>query len=202
MCVDLERATIALKWRDSRGERLGSLAAAMDAVGRDAVFATNAGIFDSTFTPLGLHIEEQLEMRPLNRADGVGNFFWKPNAVFSIFNGRASISQSERFDLSHAYDLATQSGPMLIDSGAVLPEIAASTGSKRTRSGVGVDRRGKVIFLLSSDPCSFAEFAETFQRLGCTSAIYLDGEISRFRTLADPADGHFSAIFVARPSVQ
>lgn len=194
--VDLRRARIDLKWRDGDGQRHGTLAAAMKSAGEHAIFAANVGIFDKSFTPLGLHIENGRELHPLNLEAGVGNFFWKPNAVFGIRSGKAFLVRSESFKADASVDLATQSGPMLIENGTVLPNVAASTASERTRSGVGITVAGEVIFILSLQPCSFAAFAKAFVDVDCSDAMYLDGEISRFRARGDDDDGDFAAILV------
>ena len=93
-------ADVGLVWcRDDNGSRIAHLAAA----GEDTrqrrchlVFATNAGIFDLTFRPVGLHIEDGRTLVQLNTADGDGNFYLKPNGVFAILNGQARVRQRRR----------------------------------------------------------------------------------------------------------
>ena len=194
--VRLDQARIDLKWRDQNDTRIGTLASAMSAAGERSVFATNAGIFDRSFAPLGVHIENGQLLRPLNLEDGAGNFFWKPNAVFFIRDGNAGIVRADQFDPAIQTEIATQSGPMLIEHGKVFDSVTASTSSWRTRSGVGVTRSGEVIFALSAYPCSFASFANAFAALDCPNAMYLDGQISAFRTKEQSDDGDFAGIFV------
>lgn len=194
--VDLANARIDLHWMNPDGSPIRTLELAMKSVGDRAVFATNAGIFDKSYTPLGLHIENGRELHPLNLDAGGGNFFWKPNAVFGIRDGKPFLIRSEAFVSSADVELATQSGPMLLEHGRVFPEVAASVSSERTRSGVGITAAGEIMFILSLEPCSFATFANTFAEAGCTDAMYLDGEISRFRTNRTRDNGNFGAIFV------
>jgi uncharacterized protein YigE (DUF2233 family) len=44
---------------------------------------------------------------------------------------------------------------------------------------VGILPNGDVIFAMSKKKCNFYDFAYFFKKLGCQSALYLDGFISR-----------------------
>jgi uncharacterized protein YigE (DUF2233 family) len=192
--VDQAKAEIKLKWKDDTGNRIAALAHAMSSGGDRAVFATNAGNFDKSFAPLGLHVENGVEIHACNRDDGVGNFFWKPNAIFGVKDSRPFIVRSESYRSNENVELATQSGPMLIEHGKMLPDVVASSSSERLRSAVGISSAGEVVFILSIESCSFALLARAMQRLGGTDAMYLDGEISRFRTANEQGDGNFAAM--------
>lgn len=157
------------------------------------VFAMNAGMFDDSGRPIGLHIEKGRELKPLNRRDGPGNFHMKPNGVFFGDLRGWHILTTEGFAERRLgnLDFATQSGPMLVIAGALHPKISADGVSLQLRNGVGVDAGGTAWFAISDDPVSFGRFARLFRdRLKCDNALYLDGAVSR---LWDPRTGRIDA---------
>lgn len=46
------------------------------------VAVMNGGIFEPGFVPSGLLVQDGVELTPINRNNGEGNFFLKPNGVF------------------------------------------------------------------------------------------------------------------------
>jgi uncharacterized protein YigE (DUF2233 family) len=181
----LEESRLRLFWKTPDGARIGTfekLNALVSASGNRLVFATNAGIFDSTFTPCGLYVENAVELVPLNLKSGSGNFYLKPNGIFLIDDRGATIIESSQYPSRTGRTiLATQSGPLLLINRKVNPQFAADSSNRRIRSGVGVISSDQVAFVLSHDPVTFYEFALFFQTtLGCTAALYPDGEISSF----------------------
>jgi uncharacterized protein YigE (DUF2233 family) len=146
---------------------------------RELVVATNAGIFNPERRPVGLHIQEGEKLRPLSTADGPGNFFLKPNGVFWLDAQGAHVAASERYAPRGRVELATQSGPLLLDRGKVHRAFDNPGTSSKVRSAVGVDGRGHVWIAISLSPVTFYSSATLFRdRLGCDDALYLDGEIS------------------------
>jgi uncharacterized protein YigE (DUF2233 family) len=190
--VDLGRYDIGLFWKDPTGRpyrTLPEVARQLTAAGRRVIFATNAGIFDPSFTPVGLHVEDGKTLVPLNLAGGDGNFFLKPNGVFFLDTaGAAHVVGAARFEPSQPVRLSTQSGPLLVSDGALHPAFRPDSPNRRTRSGVGVRAGGRtVVFALSAEPVTFHEFASVFRlSLNCADALYLDGEISRFFPPGEP----------------
>ncbi|MFT3925991.1 MAG: phosphodiester glycosidase family protein [Myxococcales bacterium] len=147
------------------------------------VVATNAGIFDPGRVPVGLHVEDGEELHALSTAEGSGNFFLKPNGVFWVDAQGAHVAATKRFAAQGKLELATQSGPLLLDHGVMHPSFSEPGTSLRVRSAVGVDAAGHVFFALSQAPVSFATSAKLFlDVLHCQDALYLDGEISALLT--------------------
>jgi uncharacterized protein YigE (DUF2233 family) len=183
--VDLTRQSLRLYWRDAHGQALESFEALRGLVedrGEDLVFATNAGIYGKDQRPLGLHVADGVEERPLNRGRGGGNFFLVPNGVFSVEAGRARILTTEDYAASGARpDLAVQSGPLLLLDGALHPRFLVDSDSRYIRNGVGLRSPTEVVFVLSNRPVNFHTFATFFrERLQCRDALYLDGTLSDF----------------------
>jgi uncharacterized protein YigE (DUF2233 family) len=170
------------------------LEARLAAQGKRLRFALNSGIFEGNFLPTGLHIAEGKTIVPLNLQDyvkkGEGdltpNFYLKPNGVFFLReNGTAAIAESTRYaTLGEKPVLATQSGPLLVQGGAIHPVLQANSTSERYRNGVGVTKEGQVVLVCSrlereKGMSNLYRFAELFRdRLACPDALYLDGDIS------------------------
>ncbi|HEX4793304.1 MAG TPA: phosphodiester glycosidase family protein [Humisphaera sp.] len=189
--IDLKQVALQLFWKNASGQRFAnfeSLKSELHKRHRKMLFATNAGIFDPTFTPLGLHVEEGQVLVPLNRDAGAGNFYLKPNGVFLVNRQGAQIVQTEKFaGPTNDTILATQSGPMLLIDGVINPLFPQDSRNRHIRSGVGVGLSGQVYFAISTEPVTFNALAALFRdSLHCQQALYLDGAISRFYT---PQDG-------------
>jgi uncharacterized protein YigE (DUF2233 family) len=138
----------------------------------------------------------------LNLNDGSGNFYLKPNGVFAIAHERTPgpqglVTSSEPIALvrpASAFEdparlvlvHATQSGPLLLESGVVHPKLDPNSTSVATRNAVGVDAAGTVFLVVSRDRVSFYALVELFTRLRVSDALYLDGNLS---TLHFPAIG-------------
>jgi uncharacterized protein YigE (DUF2233 family) len=161
----------------------GSLPELRAALGDDAArvaFAMNAGMYDPDRNPVGLWVEAVREARPLNRADGRGNFFLKPNGVFWVgLDGMPHIDETSAFAMRDVVPAwATQSGPLLVSAGRLHPAIDANGTSLAIRNGVGV-HGGQALFAISEGRVSFGRFARFLKdALGCDDALYLDGAVS------------------------
>lgn len=196
-------AALRLYWKDAAGRIYGSpgaLAAGLARQGRRLVFAMNAGMYDTDHRPLGLYIEQGVERVPVNPSHGGGgNFHIPPNGIFYIAKGRARIVETDRYQAEPGVRLATQSGPILLEDGAINSAFSPNSVNLNIRNGVCVRRDGEVVFAISRDPVSFYAFAAMFRdRLGCRDALYLDGAISRMYlpTLAPgDVDGDVAAMF-------
>ena len=144
-------------------------------------FAMNAGMFDDSGLPIGYYVEGGERMKMLNRASGPGNFHLLPNGVFFGTDGRWRILTTDGFaeQITKRPDFATQSGPMLLIDGQLHPKISENGDSLHVRNGVGIDRTGRAVFVISNGPVSFGRLARLFRdKLGCRNALYLDGSVS------------------------
>lgn len=161
----------------------GGLPGLKAALGDDAArvrFAMNAGMYEDEATPTGLFVADGQTRQPLNRAEGGGNFFLKPNGVFwTDAAGAPHIDETEAFAAAApAARFATQSGPLLVAGGAMHPAVQPNGASRFIRNGVGV-RGGLAYFVISDAPVSFGRFARFLRdALDCPDALYLDGSVS------------------------
>ncbi len=202
--VDPARHSIALALLDENGEAMRGFAALADNLGPMAshvAFAMNAGMFDASGQPIGLYVENDHQHQALNRRDGPGNFHMQPNGVFWIDAGGPHIATAEAYaaiaQVNPVY--ATQSGPMLVDDGAVNAQFSADGPSRYVRNGVGITSLGTTLFVISTGPVSFGKFARFFDSaLDCPEALYFDGAIS---SLWDPASGRVDDQFALGPMV-
>ncbi|HEY4143912.1 MAG TPA: phosphodiester glycosidase family protein [Pinirhizobacter sp.] len=187
--VDLRRDLLELHWKDSSGKPFGDVEALRawgQVQGRRLAFATNAGIYDRNFAPLGLYVEDGRQRVPLNLARGnpaSGNFSLLPNGVFAVdAQGKAHVMTSQAWKAAALPTprLATQSGPMLLIDGSVNPAFTDASESMKWRSGVCAVSGDEVVFAVSESPVNFHVFARLFRdRLQCRDALFLDGTISQ-----------------------
>ena len=164
---------------------------------RTLLFATNAGIYDRDYRPLGLTIAGGKTLRPLNTtraAEARGNFGMQPNGVFYVDRrGTCRRRARRRRGAAHAIDarVATQSGPMLVDRRR--GESGISSKIRTAANGAAASarrRRAAVVFAVSETPVTFHAFARIFRdTLGCRDALYLDGTLSQIYTAADGYSG-------------
>jgi uncharacterized protein YigE (DUF2233 family) len=182
--LDPAKVEIKLFWRNKENEPFATLAAVREEVRkqkRKFIFATNSGIYDLDFKPLGLHIEGGKTIRRVNKAHGSGgNFGMLPNGIFLLGkNGAKVIETSEFSSVKEPVDYATQSGPLLLRKGVLNSHFQLNSENKKLRSGVGVDSKGRVVFAISQGVVNFYDFATLYMNeLDCADALYLDGTIS------------------------
>lgn len=182
--IDVNQQQLTLFLADSTGKKYRSLTALKEDVEQDGnwlVFATNAGMYTPQNNPVGLYIESGKQLFPLDKKDGEGNFYMKPNGVFLISSQGAAIVESSQFpEMEDSVLLATQSGPMLVLKDTIHPAFNEGSKNLNIRSGVGILSPEKVVFAISNEPTNFYDFAMLFKEyFGCKDALYLDGAISR-----------------------
>lgn len=190
--VDPKAYMVFVARADAAGKPYGSIQAfdkAMAAKGTPVLLAMNAGMYHEGLGPVGLFVEGGRQETPLNRADGEGNFFLKPNGVFFVrTDGSAGVLETGAYAAAHPdaapdIDYATQSGPMLVIDGQIHPRFEPDGTSRFIRNGVGVRADGTVVLAISRQPVSLGSFARLFRdALSCPNALFLDGAIS---TLSD-----------------
>jgi uncharacterized protein YigE (DUF2233 family) len=184
--IDPKTEDLRLYWKDAAGNLLQNFTALEKQVrseGYRLLFAANAGMFQQDFTPVGLLVLNGQQVAPLNLQDGAGNFYLKPNGVFVLTEQReAKVMESSSYTAFLPRVLwATQSGPLLVQRGAIHPDLIEGSANLTLRSGVGVRKDGEVVLALSKGPVNFYDFAFFFRnRLRCPNALYLDGHISSF----------------------
>ncbi len=184
--LDPAAADLRLFWKNAAGEAhrsFASVAAAVASEDRQLVFAMNAGMYQSDFSPVGLYVEGGAQLIPPNLrtvegpARQVPNFYKRPNGVFYFGAAGAGILPTEEFvaaQLDVAF--ATQSGPMLVIDNELHPALIPGSTDRTRRSGVGVCEGSQVRFAISNDGVNFHDFARLFRdRLACPNALFLDG---------------------------
>lgn len=193
--IDLRRDTMRMFWKDDNKLVLGRfsrLQAWLRARGEDIVCATNAGIYQEDHRPLGLYIENGVTRRGLNlRKNAYGNFYLQPNGVFLIRGQQAEIVDTDRFDAERDTRLpgvlyANQSGPILLQNGKINATFSVVSENRLIRNAVCITSPHDVVLAISRGPVNFYEFAQFLRdRIACTDALFLDGNISRMY----PGDG-------------
>ena len=185
-----EPAAVQIVWKNNEGKQLRTFQRAekfLKSEGLKNFTLMNGGIFEPREIPSGLLLQKGKELNPVNRKEGSGNFFLKPNGIFLIGDQGARVIETSTYPLQDmAAQQAVQSGPLLLEKGVIHPKFRAQSKSRLHRNGVGVTKAGKVVFVMS-DPQSpkfpnFYQFASLFQELGCENALFLDGNICQMKT--------------------
>ena len=182
--ADPSQARIAMFDADPDGvpyRSFSSLEIALASRAKSLLFAVNGGMFDESGLPIGYYVEDGKRMQTLNRAAGPGNFHLLPNGVFFGSNGTWRILTTDGFaeQVKTRPDFATQSGPMLLIDGQLHPKIAPNGQSHHIRNAVGIDAKGRAVFVISNSAVSFGRLARLYRdRLDCRNALYLDGSVS------------------------
>jgi len=199
--VNLNDSSIQLFWKNEAGQRFGSFSSLdkeLRSNKKNLIIATNAGIFDPLFAPVGLLISNNKVLQQLNLNNGIGNFFLQPNGIFLVDNQGAKIIESSQYKtLKTSVEEATQSGPLLVYNNIINNIFTVNSNNKVVRSGIGVKSDMEVFIVLSKDPVNFYDFASLFRdKLNCSNALYLDGSISKFYIPSQNRfdDGNFSGI--------
>ncbi len=200
--LDLREVRLVMRWKDASGKpykRFSRLGAALSKRGERLLAAMNAGIFDTGFRPLGLHVENAQVLHDLNpRQSGYGNFYLQPNGVFVISPSGARILTTSAFARQKLTALqATQSGPMLVVENTINAAFQRGSDNRLMRNGVGVESNTRVHLVLALDPVNFFDFARFMKEgLKCPDALYLDGNISRLNVPGTDmaGDGEFAGI--------
>lgn len=182
--VDPAVERITLHWRDAKGQdyrNIGRLKSDLERQGRTLLFAMNGGMYTPEHTAVGLYVENGTQYHELNTAKGgTGNFTMQPNGVFGIrADGRAQVITTQAAKTATDWSCATQSGPMLVVDGTINTQFTPGSKNLNIRNGVGITGDGRVVFAISREPVNFHDFARFFLEQGCTSALYLDGAVSR-----------------------
>lgn len=168
--------------------------------GRKFIAATNGGIFFSTLKPCGLLIQNSNIITPINTDSGHGNFFIKPNGIFSVTNGVPSIISTEAFLKNNLQpSFAIQSGPMLIMASKINPDLSKNSTSLFTRNAIALTSDGRLYIAFSKHPVSLYDFATSIScHTNAISALYLDGAISGIITndLSVNVSEQFASILV------
>jgi len=200
---------VRILWKDSHGKQLRTfpvVAQYLELKGSAAKTLMNGGIFEPEGIPSGLLIQDGQQLSPVNRKDGKGNFFLKPNGVFLIGSKGASVINTDEYPLNGVeVQQAVQSGPLLLRGGKVHAAFGANSTSRLHRNGVGVSKEGIVVFAMTDfDSPKFPnlyEFAQLFLSLGCEDALFLDGDLSQMRSGMDmtkPSNNFGSIIAVIK----
>jgi uncharacterized protein YigE (DUF2233 family) len=185
--VDLRQYTLKMFWKNPKGLPFSSLSNLEQHLKNNKqrlVAAMNAGIFDTSQTPLGLHVERGQVLHPLKtRRNGYGNFYLQPNGVFYLDKSGAHILETLSYQRQNPKALeATQSGPMLVQRGKIHAAFRPNSLNRLPRNAIGVSSQNVVHLVIADDWVNFDDMAR-FMRdsLGCTDALYLDGSISAMR---------------------
>jgi uncharacterized protein YigE (DUF2233 family) len=145
----------------------------------------NAGIYEPGLAPAGLAIEAGRELAPLNTRPGTGNFYASPNGVFYVTASGAAIARTTAFAAALPPDvrLATQSGPILLEDGAMPAASvrpASGPSARRLKRNAVCADHGVATLVIVDSGVTLHELALYLRdQVGCRNALYLDGAISQ-----------------------
>ena len=167
--------------------------------------ATNGGIYAVGGTPLGWLVADGVLLNPINHdTTSAGNFFMQPNGALIIDDGGARIETTRALqddapaDVSHI-QLALQSGPLLLQDGAINQRFDPASTSRYTRNAICIVDPSHVILAYSERLLNLYQFAQQLQQLGCRQALYLDGHLSQMypsQAELEPAQRRDLSVFI------
>ena len=182
LCEAETASDIRLFLKDQDGKIYGnfdSLNSDLENTNHKLLFAMNGGMYHESRNPVGLYIEDGVEVSKLNTNEGPGNFHLLPNGVFWIGENISGVTAAIDFD-AKGVKFATQSGPMLVIENELHPSLREESTSFRIRNGVGQTDDGRVYFVKSEVPVNFYTFAQFFRdELKTPNALFLDGTVSK-----------------------
>ncbi len=179
--VPLDRYDLTLRAVDAGNAPFRTFERAAASVDGRVRLIMNAGMYHEDRRPVGLAVQDGVEVSPLVRGTGSGNYSMQPNGVFFVENGRAAVLTTDAYLAApHQPTLATQSGPILLIDGKLHPRFIDGSDSRHVRNGVCASADGRTVRLvLSRSPVNFWDFAVFFRdRLGCSDALFFDGKVS------------------------
>ena len=181
--VDPKKQDLKLYWKDEKQQNFKSIHNLKTWLEKDhkkLVFAMNAGMYKQDYSPLGLFIEDHKTKAAINKKNGEGNFYLKPNGVFYITTDKSAIiCNTTSFINNGKIKYATQSGPMLVIDGKIPSAFKEGSTNLNIRNGVGILPGNKIVFAMSKKGINFYDFANYFKSMNCKNALYLDGFVSR-----------------------
>jgi len=181
--VNPQKKKVKLYWKNENGEILQTFSKLKEytkSKGKTLLFAMNAGMYKTDFSPLGLYIENGIKKNKLNTRAGKGNFYLMPNGVFYMTDdNKPHVCKTQDFKQSKNIKYATQSGPMLAMDGKIHPAFKEGSANVNIRNGVGVLPDQTLVFAMSKKKINLYDFAMFFKKKGCKNALYLDGFVSR-----------------------
>jgi len=202
--VDATSESLRLFLRDEDGAVMGhfsTIDARLAAQGKRLAFGTNAGMYHTDRSPVGLYVEDGAQEMRLVTNPGPGNFGLVPNGVFCLRPNRADVIETLAYEArGTTCTSATQSGPMLVIDGDLHPRFLEDSDSRYIRNGVGTSADGsRVVFAISRNAVTFHDFGSLFRdHLDLPQALYFDGNISRLHA---PELGRSDAGFMMGPVV-
>ena len=176
--IDPQKAKVHLLGRNPKHRNFRNAFEAAQKKLWNPVVLMNAGMFHESGQPVGLHIEEGTQWIPLNTHKKYGNFYLVPNGVFGITQeGRPFIVETSKYtELKEPVQIATQSGPLMLEKGRIHPKFRPESNNFHIRNAVGVTKEGTVVFVISQNRVRFYDFALLMkEELHCIDALYLDG---------------------------
>lgn len=137
----------------------------------------NGGYYEKDGNPSGLVISKGKVIHPFSQNELL-------SGVFSIKNGKASISWSKDYQEDPGITFAVQNGPLIIEPGGK-KGIHACGEKTAERTIVAVDKKGKVHLMVLKSPVTLKE-AQDFimQKIpDVSAALNLDGGPSSYFSL-------------------
>jgi uncharacterized protein YigE (DUF2233 family) len=144
-------------------------------------FAITAAMFEDDNLPPGLLISGSKKYKNLNIGGGNGNFYLKPNGVFSISrDGVVQIQETLKFDQSTLSSFALQSGPMLVIDNKINDELPNDSKNFNIRTAVGLSN-DELVFVISKSEVNFFQLAEFMKtQMKCENSLHLESAAFAF----------------------
>ena len=177
--ADLRQDAIQLFWKKGDGRPYGflqGLPKRVDEHSGPLLFATNAGMFDPNFKPVG----------PLSRGSGARARQYEIRPWQFPFETERSVLRRRRHPWGARNRCVPQAAPATGPGDAIWtnvgvlnaddPRFVRYGASRKRRGGVGSRDSHTVVFAVSDSGVTFQEFGRLFRDdLKCRNALFLDG---------------------------
>src|SRR5699024_3321937 len=141
-----------------------------------AVAADDCALSDPTLTVQAYTVNPQTERVKMYWQKANGEAWGTLHALLADMNSQGQVQMAMNGGI---YDESYAPLGLYIENGVINPRIHPNVASRKIRNGVGINKHGNAVFVLSQQATNFYDFAcYAKAKLNVEQLLYLDGTIS------------------------